>query len=335
MPNMLKILNYIGYSALLATFVLSLVAIPNHNVLAATKEESRIELINSILSEISVLLDLVKAREDFYENRAILEQVDHDGRSDDFFLRVGEDSPVAVYGSKPVSLIVETDGGVRQIVVTSSCDKSDSTVLMFSNVNCVEQTWINEFEMESGVKTFTIPVSFTTKNTEDAINLSVYACRFDGCVYETNLAVPYKEQIAFADQVEIYDRYEWEYEWKDNIYHVQEVLLSFPYKDIKKVKLRVRCDINGLYIRTTEDDRATCNNRREYTNPDYRDPETDELGNAYNLLIESVTKDSIIENSGAVEMEFVFIDKRNRVAATLYHRPVQEEVIDEDELASE
>lgn len=335
MPNMLKILKkYLGYPLFLLVFALSLAtAVPVHQAMAA--EESRLETIKSLMTEINALLNLVKDRKDFAVNKASLDAVDHSDRSEDFFLRIGEDSASVLYGSEPTPIILETDGGVRQIVVTNSCSESGSKVLLFSNSDCVEETWVIESEMESGIKTFTVPVSLITKEAEDSVDLSVYACRFDGCVFESNLVLPYKEQISFADQVEIYDRYEWIYEWNNNIYHVQEVLLDFPYKDIKKVKLRVRCDVSGLYIATDDDYRATCHNRREYSNFDYRNVTVDDNGNTYNLLIESVTRDSVVENSGAVELEFVFVNKRNGVAATLYHRPVQEEVFDEDEEATE
>jgi len=219
---------------------------------------------------------------------------------------------------------------VRQIVVTNTCN-DDSQVLLSSNSNCVEETWIMKSELHDGVKTFTVPVSLVTKQAEDKIKLSVFACRFDGCVYEKELTIPYRTKITYADKVKVYDRYEWTYEWNDEIYHVQEVLLVLPAKETSKVKLKVRCDKRELHIPTTEDNRASCRESREFTNADYQYVETDELGNVYNMRIESVTNNISIEDSGSVELEFIFFDKQNNVAHTVLHRPVQKEEVSKNE----
>jgi hypothetical protein len=326
---MLKILKNISYSALIAVFAFVFIAIPSSTVFATYFDTEDTLVEQRIMAPtITKLLAMIKDREDFKINKTSLSQSVVSNRSEDFFFRIGKNSPSTVYGTKPVTLIAETDAGVRQIVVTTSCEASDSEVLLFSNTTCEEETWIIQSETNSGIKTFKIPLAINTQNEEDVIGLSFFACRHDGCVFEDTVSISYKDKITFADQLEVYDRYEWEYEWNDRIHHVQEVLLYFPYKDIRKIKLRAYCDTSGLNITTTEDNRVTCNERREYSVVNFRDYETDEEGNVYNLRIESVTTDKIVENSGAVELEFMFFNKKNR-AHTVYYRPVQEKIIDE------
>lgn len=319
---MFKIKNTILSATIIALFAMS------GNSAMAAEQKTSAQLIVEIMEEIKRLQLLIKDRVDFKQNKFDL--IKDEERTEDFFLRLAEDSATKVYGNTESNIKLETDGGVRQILITNSC--ADSAVILLDNTKCATNTWVVDANLNSGIKTFTVPAKLVTNKDEDIMQLSVIACRFDGCVMETEIELPYKSEIDFSDQVSIYDRYEWTYEWNDRKYHVQEVLLNFPYKDIKEVELRVRCEEGQLYIATNEDDRATCNNRRRYSNIDYRDFETDDQGNEYNLRIESVTEYLPDYPVGLVDMEFKFIHKRNHVVALINHYPVQlDDLAEEDE----
>lgn len=325
---MLKTLNYNKYLLIPAILVAVFLFLPQGNANASTTEtgvEDKIELLNTLLSKIDVLMNLMRDREDFFENKDVIARTEPGKRSEDFFLRLAKDSAAAVYGSDSASILIETDGGVRQIVVTSACADDNFETLLMGNSSCSEEVWLTQSTMNNGVQTFVVPVAVDTKQEEGDVKLSVFACRYDGCVFETDLSIPYKEKITFADQVHIYDRYEWTYEWDGDIYHVQEVLVDFPYYDVRIVKLRVRCDVPGLYISTDEDNRLSCNERGRFSNVDFRNPKTDEQGNTYNLVIESVTRNISKDDAGSVELEFAFVDKHNGITF-MYHRPMQKEV---------
>ncbi len=95
---MFKILNSTLYSVFFVMFAVLLVAVPSNYALAAEKQESQADKITALMTQIQTLINLVKDRQDFLDNKASLIAVDHSIRSEDFFLRLGEDSPVAVYG---------------------------------------------------------------------------------------------------------------------------------------------------------------------------------------------------------------------------------------------
>ena len=243
-----------------------------------------------------------------------------------FFTHLDKEIDTTIYGSNKTNLVFETDGGVNQLLLVVDCSDLDGTLKLFSNLNCTEQNWLYLSEEIDGVKTFNVPVSYITDEEVDSIKIDVFACRFNGCHLEDDISLRYKNEKTFADDVKIYDRYEWQYEWDDRIHHVQEVLLNFPYQEVQYIKLRVRCDSTGLYINTNEDERITCNSKRRYSQPDYRDFITDEQGNVFNLRIESVTEDIQEDEVGKVELEFIFLGKNNSVIYTAYHRPVQLDV---------
>jgi hypothetical protein len=85
----------------------------------------------------------------------------------------------------------------------------------------------------------------------------------------------------------------------------------------------VTCDESGLYIKTTEEDRATCYSRRDYSPVDFGDENTDDEGNVYDLRIESVTDNIQPDQAGAVIMHFSFMDWQNRVIYETTYRPEQ------------
>lgn len=295
---------------------------------SVSASESKTETINKLLEQIGNLQLIVKDRFDFNRTSIITEPAED--RSSDFFLRVAGDSAPTLYAEKSVNLILETDSGVRQILIMTDCRDNELSPIFNNNTTCESQTWVYGADLQDGIKTFTLPVQVSATENSGEVGFRIFACRFDGCVLETELDLPFKTDVEFTDLVKIYDRYEWTYEWDDKIYHVQEVLLSFPHKDIQKVNLVVRCDGGGLSIATTEKNRVTCGGKRRYSNLYYRNEETDEVGNTYNLKIESVTKNISVEQSGSVEMEFTFTDKRNQVVSTIYYRPVQKEEILEE-----
>lgn len=319
-----KRLNTTRYSLFLPIFLFAIFLVPSHSVLAANNE-SKSEQISSIMTQVESIKSLIKDREEFLANKVHNQTVASEQvRSEDFFLKVSKDSSITIYGSEKTPIIFETDGGVRQIVITSSCENLTSKILTFSNSECKPETWIVDSKLSNGVKSFTLPLSYISKKDEDIVKLSVYACRFNGCVFEDDFEILYKKESVFSEVVDVYNRYEWEYEWKNQVYYVQEVLLNFPYKDVKWVYLDVDCDNNKLYIETTEDDRATCNQRRKFTKSDFRSYTKDDQGNVYNLRIESVSNKMIVEETtDAVELEFSFIGYNNQIIDKLYHRPLK------------
>ncbi len=320
MPAMIKILTNTTFAAI---FVAVLVLVPAKA--EAQELNTREEIITSILEEIDRLLGLVKQREDFLLDEQPEMEVEEEILAD-FFARLDEENDTTIYNKNKTNLLIETDGGVSQLLLVVDCSDYDGSLRLFSNSECSELNWLSSYEEINGVKTFKLPVSYISDEEKETLELDIFACRFNGCHFEKDISFKYKDEKTFADDVKIYDRYEWIYEWNDRIHHVQEVLLDFPYRDVKSIKLRVRCSETGLYITTNEDNRTTCNSRRRYSQPDYRDYETDEQGNTFNLRVESVTNNIQDDKVGSVELEFVFYGYNNRVLYTAYHTPLQRDV---------
>jgi hypothetical protein len=162
--------------------------------------------------------------------------------------------------------------------------------------------------------------------------VSVYACRFNGCVKTSPLVLSYKSSRSFVDDLVIKDRYEWVYEWDGRRHHVQEVALAFPAEMVRSVRVRVRCDVPGLYIDTVEDTRVTCNSKRKISPPLFRTPVTDKEGNTYNLVLETVTDDITKEEVGELELELTFIGPQGQILHKAFHRPVQLDTLLKEQL---
>lgn len=280
--------------------------------------------IDSLLEKIEVLRSLIAQRVAFAETGPVLKT----NEDPEYFTLEALDI-VPVFGPETELVEINTDGSVSQLLLTSTCNQFDGTLKIMTR-DCQDKVWVSEFEEENGIRTFSVPVRFDTSEQTALFEIDVFACRYNGCQHEKTIELKYKNKVTFADQLRIYDRYEWEYEWNDNVYHVQEVLLNFPFENIRKVKLRVTCEGKGLYIRTDEEERATCYSRRDYSQVDFGEIQTDEQGNVYNLRVESVTDNITQEESGFVKMEFTFFNWQNRLVHTAYHTPVQKEEVGEE-----
>lgn len=294
-------------------FIFGLVCGPQ-TVSAATKSSD----IESLLTRIEALRTAIAQRADFEQSGPVAKTAD----DPDYFTFQITNEQMALYGKQATVLNIQTDGSVNQILISTDCTDIDG-LLFLNERECSNAYWLSSFKEKDGLRTFSLPLRLATDMERTKIPVSFHACRFNGCQFEDKLNIPYKNKITFADQVKVYDRYEWTYEWNNNTYHVQEVLLSFPAKEIRKVKLNVKCDARGLYIRTDEELRATCNSKRDYSQVDFGDEEIDEQGNIFNLRIESVTDNISEEQVGAVKMMFSFVNWQNRVIHELVHVPLQ------------
>ncbi len=320
-------LRTFGWDLIIASIVIVMafsLALPAE---AKTKTTLVKKDVSTLVEEIKNIQKLVEQRTQFNLKGPAVIAV----RPEYFALNFAADSVQTIAGDNVANISINTDGGVSQIMILSKCSEVIGVLTLGQSNTCVEKTWVSKYTEANGVRNFSIPVGYTSEELEASLNFSAYACRYNGCMFEKNFSIQYKDKLSLADTLRIYDRYEWTYEWDNKIYHVQEVLLSFPYKDVRRVKLIVRCDVAGLYISTEDDNRATCNNRRSYGQPDFRDYTTDDQGNAFNLKIESLTKNIQEENVGAVTMEFTFIGKQNQVIYKTTHKPIQLDVEEEEE----
>jgi len=297
-----------------ATLALFAVTSP---VLAATP----VQTLADLQTTIETLQQVIAQREDFQANGPVQKS---DADPDYFLFKAVSAVPVTVYGASATTLQYQTDGSVMQLLLRAPCPESMNLHRLYRAASCQNDTWVFSAEELNGIKTFTVPISFVASNYEKVtVEVDVFACRYNGCRHEQTTMVVYKNNQSFADKITVYDRYEWEYEWNEKIHHVQEVLLAFPHKDVRKIKLRVLCDVRHLWIQTTENDRATCSSRRTFTPPDFKRVQTDENGNVYNLRIEAVTNNIQVEDTGAMEMIFTFIGWQNQILHEVAHRPTQ------------
>lgn len=308
-PIMIKVFKVFAVSI----FVLTVFVGP-HVTFAADKISDR----DALLSRIEELRAALAQRTEFAVKGPVAKSAD----DPEYFKFEITNEDLAVYGRKTTVLTLQTDGSVAQILVSIDCSDVDGTLFVRER-ECSDEYWLSEYDEKDGIRTFKLPLRLSTPLDNTKFRVSFHACRYNGCQFEDKITVSYKDKITFADQVKIFDRYEWQYEWNDNTYHVQEVLLNFPFKDIRKVKLRVTCDVSGLYIRTDEELRATCNSKRDYSPVEFGAVETDEMGNVYNLRIESVTDNITKDQVGSVKMLFTFINWQNRVVHELTHIPIQ------------
>lgn len=279
--------------------------------------------IEALQQRIESLRTIIQQRIDFPVTGAI-EKTNDDPEY--FSLEEVEQSPQFVYGNEPGVIEYRTDGSVLQLLLQHSCREAADAPRLAKQSECMDSLWVLAPEVVSGVVTFTIPVEFANHGYETlSTEIDVYACRYNGCQFEKTTTVTHKKTKIFADDLVIFDRYEWEYEWEGKTYHVQEVLLHFPDNEIRRVKLHVTCDAKGLYIKTTEDDRATCYSKRQFSPFDFGDEQIDEEGNVFNLRIETVTDNIQAKDAGKLLMEFTFINKQNSVIYETAYRPLQRE----------
>lgn len=284
--------------------------------------EGQISILKDKLNE---LVFMLQARTNYYAGTDSALVVDEE-TSKWFFVRQSADNDSRIFGDFDASLVIEADGGTLQLLIETDC--SEGGLLLGDTSTCLDHQWYTASELHNGVRTYTIPMKVLTDSEVEQFSVSVRACRFNGCDEGIVVPINYKQAQTFGDTVEIYDRYEWEYEWDGDQYHVQEVLLSFPHHEVKKIKTRVRCDVTGLFTDPQEEHRLGCSTREQFTAPDYQDTRVDEEGNIYNLLLESVSRNFSADDVGKIEMEFVFFGKTNSVIHTAYHRPVQLETGD-------
>ncbi len=248
-----------------------------------------------------------------------------------FSVKVSEISELNIHDNKPGNLVVVADGGVSQLVLETVCEK-DNSLLFGKAKKCLTYTFVSEYVEEGGIRTFTVPVSYLGTKNGAELDVILYPCRFNGCFAEEAATFKYKSFREFADDLKIYDRYEWVYDWDGDTYHVQEVLLNFSSKEIKKIYVSVRCEAKGLYISTDQDHRYTCNQKRRIAEHNFRKEEIDEQGNKYRVLLESVTRNIQKENVGKVVMEFRFMGANNKILHIAEHRPVQLDTLEVEEV---
>lgn len=290
-----------------------------------TKVEHEHEGNESLIKQ----LEILKQRLLFITNAQPPMVVDKE-TSQYFSLKIDETSSTTVYAKKPGVLVIKTDGGVGQLMLETKC--SDKGALLLNGAKkCLTQTWLTDYVEESGMRTFTIPVNYADLKATSTRKVSIYPCRFNGCHKEDTVTINYKEKREFADDLVIKDRYEWVYDWDDKTYHVQEVILGFSTKEVKKIYLDVKCETKGLYIETTEDHRVTCNQNRRFSDNFFREVKTDDEGNKYNMVIETVTNDIEPEEVGKVLLTFRFYAINNRLLKIVEYRPIQLDTLESEE----
>lgn len=249
-------------------------------------------------------------------------------RSDDpeyFNVDVVSASPLMVFGDddEDTLLVIATDGSVDQIALTRTCSVLNRQLTLLNNSGCATTTWILPTSEKDGVRQFAVPVGFvagTRADTEQS--LEIVACRFDGCRQESKATVVYRPERTYADEVVIKERYNWVYDWNNKTHAVQELLIGFPIKDIRAVRLQLLCEKRSAYIATTERDRLTCGSKRLLTRGDFSKPKTDKEGNVYNLRIEIVTNATVDASTTGINLRVDFLDMRNRYFSELQHKPI-------------
>jgi len=286
------------------------------NPTAANAQSDEQVLLESLLTQLQELQSLVAQRVSFAESGAT-----STAALEYFNFNLPNGTVVQTFGSESHDLVIETDLDVTQLVLVADCSEGD--IRTFGSNVCATETWImNSVQEGDWTSVFTIPVSIQSDTSID-LSLDVYACRFNGCMYEGDVAIANKPSKEYVDDVAIIDRYEWQYEQGDNKIHEQEVLISVPLDGLHRIGLDVTCTFTKHYLRTYSDERTGCSQEYRYSQPDFRDEKTDELGNVYNLLVYSVSKNLTAEEAGSIAMTFEFFDLKNKSLGTLVHVPQQ------------
>jgi len=293
------------------------------NPTAANAQSDEQALLESLLTQLQELQALVTQRVTFGESGATTT-----GALEYFNFNLPNGTEVQTFGSESYDLVIETDLDVTQLVLVTDC--AEGNMYTFDSDVCATETWtMNSVQEGDWTAIFTVPVSVDS-DAETEVSFEVYACRFNGCMYEGDVTIANKPSREYVDDVSIIDRYEWQYEQGDNMIHEQEVLVSVPLDGLHRITLEVECEDTSLYLPTYSDERVGCGQDYRYSQPDFRDEETDELGNVYNMLIYSVSKNIQEEDAGSVTLNFEFFDLKNKSLGTLVHIPEQLEVVEED-----
>lgn len=309
-------INVLKRGCILALYLLVLV-VPN----PAQAQTPTAETIEALLAKIETLQTIITQRVDYAATGATTE-----GAQEYYYFALAAEPELTLFGRSTKEVEVKTDLDALQLLVVTDCE---SDFVLFAGETCKRETWITTAEIEEWTRTYAIPVRFVGEETEADTTFEIYACRYNGCMLEGEVAVTYKATKTFADEVTIKDRYEWEYESDNTRLHTQEVLVSFPQKQVQKVTLDVSCNDHGLSVKTYNDQTVSCYESVTYTRPEFRDILTDELGNSYNLELYTMTKGLEAGQSGTMLLEFTFYGQNNRLLAEVSHRPVQKEEIAE------
>ncbi len=280
--------------------------------------------IQTLKAELQRLQGILAQRLQYAESGATTE-----GALDYFYLKTEAESPVKLYGNEQTDVVFTADLDVLQLFLVTDCNEADSR--LFGWDSCSEKTWITGTEKSEWTHTFTIPFSVVSGDDETSATYEVYACRFNGCMLETELDIVHKPALVFTDEVKISDRYDWEYNnEKDDLIYEQEVLIRFPHSDIRKVIIDVRCENEDLYLYTTTRERISCSDDQTYDSVNYNKVKSDEAGNEYNMLVYTVFENFTKESIGSVELEVSFYSKTNKFLGSIKHTPQQKAIVKEE-----
>lgn len=284
--------------------------------------------IDALLARIDELMLIIEARkaDESADNESAAEAPEY---LDWFSFSVGRDSAKTAFGDEEALLIFETDGGTEELVLTLTCD--EDTVLLGSNHICVEEFRTDDFTESGGVRTFAIPVYASTTKLSKA-RLEVSACRFNGCVKEEKITLELIPEKRLIDGVRITDRWEYDYEWDDELFHVQEVMVSVPADDLSYMKVGLDCDDIALFKDTDDIKRVSCNVERKLRRIHFGTEESDDYGNTYNVILQVFVAGGVYpqgSTDGQVTLEFRFVKRDNSVELLEYAPTLWEEVDEE------
>lgn len=279
--------------------------------------------IIELLAQIHVLTEQLESLQSEQDNDEEIERFDW------AFVRTVGILPETLYGDEDFVLSLETDGSVESLVFKTDCSNVDSQLSIDASY-CRSTVEVTNFIENDGVRTFEVPLVVRTNDKKTDVEMTVSACRFNGCVIEEKFNFSYKITKEFTDKVDVKDRWEFEYEYEDELFHVQEVLVAFPAEDIRRVKARLLCSENALYRDTDDAERIACQGRRTFTRGYFDDVVTDDYGNEFNLMIQLMMSEVRPEGGAYVELELTFTTFANKTYEVA-HSPVLWEGDEEDE----